>query len=73
MKKYILIILILFVFIRCGDNPTPSVEQNFSSTYFDKICLERHVYYFYHGIGGYSYLAPKLNDNGTPVKCGESK
>jgi hypothetical protein len=36
--------------------------------YFNKICIEGHVYYM-RETGHTGFLAIKLNDNGTPAHC----
>jgi len=39
--------------------------------HIEKICIEGHVYYItpYVEGGGFDFIAPKLNDDGTPVHC----
>lgn len=39
---------------------------------FNKICIEGYVY-FEKTLTYQGYLAPKLNDNGSPVKCMKEK
>lgn len=50
--------------IRNGNN---QLDKDVSKS-FNKICIEGHVYYERTLVDN-GYLAPKLNDNGTPVKC----
>lgn len=67
MKRILLIIFVLL--IGCGKDYSHKGSVGFSSSpSTSKICLEGHVYYFVDAayMGG---LAPKLNDEGKPVKC----
>jgi len=66
MKEFIAALCLIGLgFSACDNNTQDEINQN----YFDEICLKGHGYFYHRGVGGYSYLAPMLNDNGTPVKC----
>lgn len=60
--KYLITALCLF-FMRCGDIPNDGINTNIPGV--NIYCIEGHAYY-----GQGQGLASKLNDNGTPVKCG---
>jgi hypothetical protein len=48
----------------CKDGRRVVRESTFTAPGIIADCIEGHVYYFSGG-----GLAPKLNDDGTPVKC----
>ncbi len=54
MKKFVFIFLILIV-SSCSRITTK--------------CIDNHEYYKVSNYGFYYSIAPKLNDDGTPVKC----
>ena len=60
--KYLMIVMLL-CFIGCGTVPQDGINTTIPGINIH--CIEGHTYYS-QGQG----LAPKLNDNGTPVKCG---
>lgn len=59
-------ILSSILFIGCGGNKW---EGNYYvDNYFVTVCIGDHEYYI-RANSYYSYIANKLNDDGTPVKC----
>jgi hypothetical protein len=69
MKKIILISLLAMI-IGCGVDPTQkgSVPYGIPNLSVVKKCIEGHVYYYTSG-GYEGGIAPKLTDEGKPVKC----
>lgn len=70
--KYLIIFIICF-FVGCEnvtkDKDYDIIELSSSTVSGIRLgCIEGHSYY-YSG----RHLASKLNDDGTPVKCGKSK
>ena len=61
--KYLMIVMLL-CFIGCSNVPQDGINTNVPG--LDIKCIEGHVYYRY----GSNCVTPKLDDNGTPVKCG---
>lgn len=67
MKYIILCLLFLPVFIFCDNYKRTNHDAYTLSSYnYNKKCIEGHVYYQFSSAS----FSPKLNDNGTPVKCG---
>lgn len=67
MKKFILIIFVLLV--GCSQDYSAKGSVGFSQAAgVKKICIEGHVYYYTKG-GYQGGIAPKLHNDGRPVKC----
>lgn len=68
MKK-ILLLCLLAGFLSCSDDfqkiSDVSPAEDVGGT-INTICIEGHVYYIWRPSSG---LAPKLKDDGKPVKC----
>lgn len=67
MKKF----LVLFILLSsCNEPNGRDLSNKEVSDWYDKVCIENHIYYEISS-GHRASMAIKLDDDGKPVKCDE--